>query len=377
LDHYIPELDANTPKQFEIALDGQTAVQIPLLNRSWSYYIVTIGGLETGTHVLDAVIWREDADTPGSPEWTGEQSLVSDRVHYLSEGIHVPKISSFRPKVDDVFNVILRKRMQINEFGSMSWPCKVAENASCTLVEVTEAWPANETAIIVLDMWAYHGCEAASLRTAAMVEKMNQVLISARNHGVMIIFSPSSGVDEMAPSFPTQRRRMADAAAHCADARTCGAAGVTHAGQGIAADPQREPPLPIAGGCDGGEEREWGDASHAQHPGLAVFPEDGLSDSAQEIVGYLRADGRRRVVLAGVHANECLLRRPFALRRLPAEGFAVAVARDLTDVLHDPRRGPPVSHARATAMVLRHIEAYLAPTLRSADLARAVHDDPE
>jgi hypothetical protein len=214
-----------------------------------------------------------------------------------------------------------------------------------------------------------------------MVERMNQVLVDARDRGIMIIFAPSSGVEEMAPSFPTQRRRMRDGALHCTARDACASAGVTHAGQGADADPRVEPPLPIAGGCDDGEEdgpARWDDASHAQDPRLAVFPADGLSDSAEEIVGFLRGNGLRRVVLAGVHANECLLRRPFGLRRLPAAGFAVAVARDLTDVLHDPRRGPHVSHARAREMVLRHVEAHLAPTLHSADLTRLVGEaDPQ
>ena len=206
---------------------------------------------------------------------------------------------------------------------------------------------------------------------------MSQVLVDARDRGVMVIFAPSSGVDEMAPSYPTQRRRMQEGARHCAR-HACASAGVTHAGQGADADPRREPPLPIAGGCDDGEEggpARWDDASHAQHPGLAVFPADGLSDSAEEIAGFLRGNGLRRVVLAGVHANECLLRRPFGLRRLPAEGLAVAVARDLTDVLHDPRRGPAVSHARARELVLHHVEAHLAPTLRAADLTRLAGED--
>ena len=365
------------PSQCEISVDGHSVLQIPLLNRSWSYYLVTVGGLERGLHIIDAILWREGADIPGSPEWIGEKFLISDRVHYISEGTEPLQIPNFGPKVADIFRVVLRKRMQADEFGQLSWPCKSASNLSASWTEAIELWPANETAILVLDMWAYHGCESASLRAAAMVERMNRVLVAARDRGATVIFCPSSGVDEMAPSFPQQRRRMAEAAAHCADRRTCGAAGVTHAGQGIHADPRVEPPPPIAGGCDGPEERAWADAPHAQHAGLAVFPGDGLSDSAQEIVGFLRAAGLRRVVLVGVHANECLLRRPFALRRLPAEGFAVAVARDLTDVLHDPRRGPPVSHAGALQLVLRHIESYLAPTIRSRDLTRAVDEDPD
>ena len=360
---------------FEIILDGQSSLQVPLVNKSWSYYIVNFHGLERGLHVIEAVAFQEDADIPGSENWMAQSNSITDRVHYFSEGTvqaPIPVSQHF----SEEFRVFLRKRVQTTELGVQSWPCNPRANGSSTSINHSEVWHANQTAILVLDMWAVHGCKSASLRLSAMVSRMNEVLMEARNRGAMVIFCPSSGVEEMTPAYPVQRRRMAEAATQCADPQTCRAAGVSHAGQGVDADPRLEPPLPIAGGCDGGEERPWDDATHAQHPGLAVFPTDGLSDSAQEIVGFLRASGRRRVVLMGVHANECLLKRPFGLRRLPAEdGVTVAVVRDLVDVLHDPRRGPPISHARARALVLRHIEAYLAPTLHSSDLTRSLADD--
>jgi len=45
----------------------------------------------------------------------------------------------------------------------------------------------------------------------------------------------------------------------------------------------------------------------------------------------------------------------FRGRGLVREGFAVVVARDLTDVLHDPRESaaPPLSHAAALEAVVR------------------------
>ena len=84
-----------------------------------------------------------------------------------------------------------------------------------------------------------------------------------------------SGVDEMAPEYPVQRARMVSAAASCSDAAGCPAARFTHAGQAMGRLPG-EPELPIVGGgCDDDEPTPpapWDDETHAQHPGIVIFP---------------------------------------------------------------------------------------------------------
>ena len=53
-------------------------------------------------------------------------------------------------------------------------------------------------------------------------------------------------------------------------------------------------------------------------------------------------------------------------------GFNVALVRDLTDAMYDPRKRPFVSHARGTELVVEHIEASFCPSILSGDLTRVL-----
>jgi len=53
-------------------------------------------------------------------------------------------------------------------------------------------------------------------------------------------------------------------------------------------------------------------------------------------------------------------------------GFQVALVRDLTDAMYDPRKRPFVSHARGTELVIEHIETRWCPSISSNDLTRII-----
>ena len=387
------------PVSFEVILDGQPSLQVALSNETWSYHIISLGGLEQGFHLFEVALIREGADIPGSPGWLAGTQEVSDRVHYVSKGPEPCPPPVPHMKVPGELLVELRRRLvaraRVGEPGPdqpPEWPVRAEIREDLAVVTEWAVWHANQTAILVVDMWEHHGCAAAAARAAAMVPALNRALLAARDLGVTVIHAPSSGVDEMAPLYPAQRRRMVDAAAagcpapaattttssasapSSPEAAACPAWAWTHAGQSMDRDPATEPPIPIPSGCDtggGDQPAPWDAAPHAQHPGIAVLPADGLSDSAREIVGFLRANGLRHVVLTGVHTNECLLKRPFGARGLRAAGFDVALARDLSDVLHDPHALPRRSHAWARESMMHHFEAHVAPTLSaSRDLTR-------
>ena len=129
-------------------------------------------------------------------------------------------------------------------------------------------------------------------------------------------------------------------------------------------------------GCDG-----------IYKPGIHISVGDGLSESAQEILGAFVQNDIRHVVVMGMAANMCLLVRPFGLRllsrfaqresagekeardgpgKLPR--WQVVVARDLTDIMYDPRNPPYLTHAKAKALVLRHIERYICASIHSSHL---------
>jgi hypothetical protein len=74
----------------------------------------------------------------------------------------------------------------------------------------------------------------------------------------------------------------------------------------------------------------------------------------------------------GVHTNICILNRGFGIRQMTKLGFQVALVRDLTDAMYDPRKKPFVSHTRGTELVIEHIEYKWCPSITSEDLVKVV-----
>ncbi|MDE0104021.1 MAG: isochorismatase family protein [Bryobacterales bacterium] len=221
-------------------------------------------------------------------------------------------------------------------------------------------WRASRTAIIVCDMWDDHYCKSSVSRLEAMIPEMNRVLDGARSLGVSVIHAPSGTMDFYAGT--SQRAAVRTA-------------------------PYADPPVPIAGWCDldpaaeaplpiddehpcddefvGDRVRRW----TRQHPDLRIAEGDGISDDGQEIFNYFALKGIRNVAIMGVHTNICVLGRPFGIRQQVRLGMNVALVRDLTDSMYDPRDSPFVSHDRGTELVIEHIERYWCPSILGADLA--------
>lgn len=63
----------------------------------------------------------------------------------------------------------------------------------------------------------------------------------------------------------------------------------------------------------------------------------------------------------GVRTDKCVLGHPFGIRQQVRLDKTVALARDLTDAMYDPRDPPYVSHERGTELVIEHIERYWCP----------------
>jgi len=266
-----------------------------------------------------------------------------------------------RPKVPGELQVHLRSR------GTSPGKKKDADKP----VVKTTVWKASETAIIICDMWDDHYCQSAAQRVDAMAPKMNRVITAARNHGVMIIHAPS-GCMNMYEGTP-YRERMKQAQTSKPPVplkRWC------HL------EPDRENRLPIDDAkspCDdpvvGPRVRKY----TRQHRAIKIIGYDGVSDSGTEIYNMLRQLGIKNVAIMGVHTNMCVLGRPFGIRQLVHLGFNVALVRDLTDAMYDPRQYPYVSHTRGTELVVEHIERYWCPSILSEDLTQVVpgSNDPD
>jgi nicotinamidase-related amidase len=225
-------------------------------------------------------------------------------------------------------------------------------------------WKADETAIVITDMWDRHWCEGAAQRVAAMAPRIDAVVKAAREKGVSIIHAPSSVTDFYA-DHPARTRML----------RAPSAVPPARIEDWYQRDERREAPLPIddsdggcdtcpAGGCDNVGERVW----TRQIDTIEIAAGDGISDSGAEIYNYFRQKGIHNVILMGVHTNMCVLGRSFGLRAQRAMGLNAVLARDLTDAIYNPAMPPFVSHEEGTDLVVDHIEKYVAPTVSSAEL---------
>ncbi|HEY2784348.1 MAG TPA: ThuA domain-containing protein [Fimbriiglobus sp.] len=214
-----------------------------------------------------------------------------------------------------------------------------------------------KTALVICDMWDRHWCTAATNRVAELAPRINEVANAARAKGVLIIHCPSDTMD-FYKDHPG--RKLAQAAPKVEPKvpleRWC------------KLDDKREGMLPIDdadGGCHGGEKsyKAW----TREHPAIEIKPGDGITDS-EEAYYLMRQRGIENVLVCGVHANMCVLGRPFSIRQMVKQGMNVVLLRDLTDTMYDPAKSPYVSHFTGTDLVVEHIEKYWCPSALGSDI---------
>src|SRR5437899_1231372 len=73
------------------------------------------------------------------------------------------------------------------------------------VVEQKVKWDANQTALIICDMWNEHWCKGATRRVAELAPRMNQLVTTARKQGVLIVHAPSSCMDSY-KDHPARKR---------------------------------------------------------------------------------------------------------------------------------------------------------------------------
>lgn len=220
-------------------------------------------------------------------------------------------------------------------------------------------WDPAKTAAVVCDMWDSHWSANASARVAEMAPRMNELLTALRARGVLIIHCPSDTMDFYKD---TPQRARAQAAPE--------ATPKVPLQKWVKLDPAHEPPLPIDD-TDGGDDSEPPSKTRKawtrQIAALAIAPEDAITDSA-EAYNLIRQRGIENVLVMGVHLNMCVLGRPFAIRQLARQGLNVALVRDLTDTMYNPKKAPFVSHFTGTDLMIDHVERHWCPTLASSDV---------
>lgn len=242
-----------------------------------------------------------------------------------------------------------------------------SEGEKPTIRVAATDWDPRETAIFICDMWDDHWCRSAAKRVTEMAKPLNSVVSELRKRGVLIVHSPSSVVK--AYQDTPQRRYamtapMANPPVPLSTAERWGTAWCWP-------DPAKESGLPIDDsdmGCSCPQKCTIREAWTRQHPHIQIARGDAITDNGQEAYNLLVQHRIRNVILVGVHLNMCVLGRPFGIRQMVKEGFNVALMRDLTDTMYDPRKYPYVDHFSGTDLVVHHVEQFWCPSFESSDI---------
>lgn len=215
---------------------------------------------------------------------------------------------------------------------------------------------ADQSALVLCDVWDRHWCRGAEERLAALLPRMNLLAEALRAAGVLIVHAPS---DTMTFYDGTPaRQRVLDLPMM----------------EPPAPLPHDDPELPIYhhdGGCDTPPDSERNVWSR-QHPAIHIDQDrDVISDDGAALYNLYQRRGIKAVFIMGVHANMCILERSFAIKALVRWGFDVILVRDLTDSGYNPAMPPYVSHDEGTNLVIQYIEAFWCPSVTSEELLAA------
>ncbi|QDU81250.1 Isochorismatase family protein [Polystyrenella longa] len=256
-----------------------------------------------------------------------------------------------RPQTPGDFNMHTRSRIE-------------TESGEIKILDEVKPWKVSETAIIICDMWDDVYCQMAAQRVDMMAPHMNEVVTAARAHGALVIHAPSGCMDFYKGSFNRQRAEYAPHSDSPLELKGW-----------CYLDPETEAEMPVVtevSPCDDPITPPAVRVYTRQHEDIKIIGYDAISDSGQEVYNLLQQEGIKNVVMMGVHTNMCVLGRPFGIRQLTRLGYNVALARDLTDAMYDPRQPPYVSHTRGTELVIEHIEQYWCPSIKGSDLIAVI-----
>ena len=222
-------------------------------------------------------------------------------------------------------------------------------------------WDDARIAVVICDMWDTTQCVSAARRVAEMAPRLNEVVARLRQDGALIVHAPAGCMEYYAGTPARERARRAPAV-HSpvpVDWRDWDAAREAPLFPTLADDTpcSCEPGEPCT---KGGPPYPW---TH-QIETIEISPVDAVTDDGNELLALLAERGIEDVVVMGVHANRCVLGRPYGIRQLAYSRKSPVLCRDLTDSYHRDPRG----HAWGNEQMIAHVERYWCPTLTSNQL---------
>lgn len=221
------------------------------------------------------------------------------------------------------------------------------------VVEERVSWSATNTAVVICDMWDQHWCKGATERVAEIAPRMNLLVNTLRERGVLVIHCPS---ETMAFYKDYPGRKLAQSAPKVA----------------LTLAKRTEPAQPLDssdGGCDCQPQCN----SRPPYPWsreiatLEIKEGDAITDSAEAFY-LMRQRGITNVMVMGVHENMCVLNRAFAIKQMVRLGQNVVLIRDMTDTMYNSRRAPYVDHFTGNDLMTWYIEQYWCATASSEQI---------
>jgi nicotinamidase-related amidase len=222
-------------------------------------------------------------------------------------------------------------------------------------------WDDTKLAVVICDMWNATQCISAARRVVEMAPRVNEVAARLREDGALIVHAPAGCMEYYGGTPARKRAQLATSVVspvpvdwHDWDA-------------------SREAPLPPAladdtpCSCEPGEPCTTGGPPYPfthQIESIEIAPADAVTDDGNELLALLDECRIQNVIMIGVHANRCVLGRPYGIRQLVYWGKQPVLCRDLTDSYHRDPRG----HLWGNEQMIAHIERYWCPSVTSNQL---------
>lgn len=256
------------------------------------------------------------------------------------------KYDSIIHNMNGQFSLAVRRReLRVDSRGYNKW-----EDLHSTVTFQPE-----RTVLVLCDVWDHHWSRGAEERLELIVPQINATANAARNLGVLVVHAPSNTMDWYKDHPARIRIQETDP--------------VEAPEELVVVDP----PLPIDGSnsSDTNQDpklegtRTW----TCQHPGVRIDPKiDIVSDDGNELYALYHKLGIKSILLAGVHANACMLDRSFAIKQMVRWQMPIYLLRDLTDCMYNPAQAPYVSHEVGLELIVRYIEQFWCPSATGAEL---------
>ena len=231
------------------------------------------------------------------------------------------------------------------------------------VVETPVQWRADETMLIIIDMWNKHWCSNGAGAVREMLPWFNDVVQHARNLGVQIIHSPTEPAMGPYYSHPAYKYMATFPLVPLP-------AGTSHA----------EYPMPLNVDDQGanGPVLDVGTAAngYAQVEGIAIVfeengPKDGICEPLQPVWNLMQARGIRHVIITGTAANMCVMGKSLGIRNLVCHDIEVVAAWDMTRPMYNPASPPYVNMPEATRMMAEYYEKFWCPTITGEQILKS------